>query len=137
MIQQNAGQGRGEWQGQLRAFGAEATPATLAIQYRPPAERMLRTAGSLVGCLAAAAVMAFVPPHIPWILGWTGFGFYLAARWAREDVSLLGVRGTCPRCKVAVTLKPGGRAAEERKVHCPECREQLTLTTGRAAVADA
>ncbi len=126
---------REEWEGTLEAFGATPTPAILSVQHRPPAERALRTGGSLLGGFAAAAAMALVPPHIPWILGWSSAGIYFAVRWAREDVSLLGARGECPRCHQIANLKPGGRAAAERRVHCPHCREQLHLTTTRTRVA--
>lgn len=129
MTQQNR---REEWQGRLEAFGASPSPAYLSVQHRTPAERAGRGILSLLGCLGAAAVLVFIPLlHIPLVLGSTIAGFFLAARWFREDVSLLGVRGECPRCHVVATLHPGGRAAAERKVHCPHCREQLLLTTMR------
>ena len=95
-----------------------------------PLERAVRSLGSLVGCLIAAAVLAVVPLfHIPWVLGWSSAGIYFAVRWAREDMSLLGARGECPRCHAAATFTPGGRATAERRVHCPHCREQLSLTS--------
>ena len=123
---------REEWQGQFESFGAVPTAATLDVRHRPPAERVRRSLGAFFGCLLGGAVLVLIPLlHILMALGALTAAIYFGIQRSREDVSLLGAQGVCPRCTQTVSLTPGGRATTERKVHCPHCREQLLLTTTR------
>ena len=118
----------------LSAFGAPATPAVVVVQHRSLASRAGR-AGLALGIAWLLAFPAIFLPvaHFVLVPGLIIGGVVLAAMRLAETRTLARVRGTCPRCKAALDLSPGGRYRLPRTVQCARCRNELTLAAPDAA----
>src|SRR5262245_27668130 len=110
----------------LEVFGAPPTPATATVRHRSLATRSGRAALGLAAAWLLAFPAIFFPvAHFVLVPGFLVGGLVLAViRW-REDRTLVRVRGTCPRCGVALELTPEGRFRLPRPVQCVHCKNEL------------
>ena len=117
----------------LEVFGANPVPATAVVRHRSIASRLGR-AGVGLGIAWLLAFPAIFLPVLHFVLvpGFVIGGVVLAAVRLREDRTLARVEGTCPRCRAALDVTPGGRFRLPRSVQCPHCRNTLTLAAAAA-----
>ena len=112
----------------LEVFGATPVRATAVVRHRSFASRLGR-AGVGLGIAWLLAFPAIFLPVLHFVLvpGFVIGGVVLAAVRLREDCTLARVEGTCPRCRAALDVTPGGRFRLPRSVQCPHCKNTLTL----------
>lgn len=95
--------------------------------YQPRATRMSRAIIVLVVSWLIIPVVAFIPPHIPWMLVAFFGGLLLALRiWAGEFY-VSRFQGACPRCGTALELKPGARIRKRQTLDCYGCHRRPEL----------
>jgi hypothetical protein len=112
----------------LEVFGANPVPATAVVRHRSIASRLGRAGVGLAIAWLLAFPAIFLPVlHFVLVPGFVIGGLVLAAVRLREDSTLARVEGTCPRCRAALDVTPGGRFRLPRSVQCPHCRNTLTL----------
>ena len=123
-----------EMRATLSAFGAPPQPALATVVHRNPGERTLR---ALVGAgifWGLALLGLFVPvAHLVLVPALLAAGLIAGVRRAREEWTLVTVRGSCPRCGRTQEFAVGGRLTTERSFDCPACHNYLNLVTGDAA----
>ena len=113
----------------LSLRGHEPTSATLEAEVVPRPTRMRRAVLYLIGFWILVPIVAFIPPHIPWIIGAFVAGLYFARQhWIGEYV-VHRFTGNCPRCDSALTIKPGSRIRLPYTVTCYNCHHEPVLTT--------
>ena len=116
----------------VEIFGAQATEGVATVLGRSLGSRMRRAALALgITWLLAFPAIFFPVLHFVLVPGLIIGGIVLGAVRLREDRTLARLRGTCPRCGMALDLTPGGRFRLPRSTQCLHCKNQLTL----AAVA--
>lgn len=72
-------------------------------------------------------VVAFIPPHIPWVLLVLFLGAYRAwGRW-NEHLTLLSLHGTCPKCGTEQDFNETGSMRIPHKVRCKGCQWDLKV----------
>ncbi|MEP7028162.1 MAG: hypothetical protein ABI960_06165 [Candidatus Eisenbacteria bacterium] len=81
-------------------------------------------------------VLAILVPiaHFVLVPGFVLLGIALAVGRLREEATIVGVSGGCPRCGVERALEAGGRLRAETRAACPECHNTLALTIEHALV---
>jgi hypothetical protein len=112
----------------LGIFGASRVRAVATVRRRSLASRA-RRAGLAFGIAWLLAFPAIFFPVVHFVLvpGLVVGGVVLAAMRLREDRTLARVQGSCPRCRAALDLTPGGRFRLPRSVQCVHCKNELTL----------
>lgn len=109
--------------------GCESTTAVVVLVKRSLPIRLVRAVTAL-GLWVVAAVCIFIPIlHFFLVPGFVIAGVVLAVLRLREDVSLVALRGACPRCRNERTYSTSGRYREGRSVHCDGCGNAFTLHT--------
>jgi hypothetical protein len=99
-------------------FSARMASYTRGDRARRALRRFLPIFG--VGCLVVV-----IPPHIPWITGFTLTGLVLGLQRYRQAGEILELRGGCPECASEQQLEPpAGLPAIQR---CPGCGAFLKL----------
>lgn len=119
----------------VEIFGAQATQGVATVLSRSFGSRVRRAALALGATWLLAFPAIFLPVlHFVLVPGLIIGGMVLGAVRLREDRTLARLRGTCPRCRMALDLTPGGRFRLPRSAQCLRCKNQLTLAavTGRA-----
>jgi hypothetical protein len=111
----------------LTLFGAPPTSGVATVVSQARSTRFRRALTALLLCWVLACVVIFVPPHLPWVAASVITGVVLFVRRLREDVRLLRLCGTCPRCGRSHEHAIGGRFRSGRTIVCPHCHNQLTL----------
>ena len=112
----------------LTAFGCLPVPAVATVLFQRTGERIARTAAGLAVCWGLALVSVFIPlAHFILVPTFLAAGIGLAIVRAREDIRLVRLRGTCPRCGKEEEFKVGGRLTPGRVLDCPACHNHLTL----------
>lgn len=79
-------------------------------------------------------VVAFIPPHIPWVLLVLGMGAWRAYNHLREQRTLLSLHGICPKCGAEQDFTELGRMGTPHKVTCIACRWDLVAEVARSPV---
>jgi hypothetical protein len=109
----------------LRAQGSK--PAELEVRGVPARKRRTRALGYLLGCWILIPIVAFIPPHIPWVLAAFFLGIYFFYRnWTGEYV-VEHFEGHCPRCDNLLTIEKGTKLKLPHKMICNECHFEPTL----------
>ncbi|MBI1947315.1 MAG: hypothetical protein HYS27_16595 [Deltaproteobacteria bacterium] len=104
------------------------TSATATVVERSLAARLVRAGVALVSLWGAAAVCVFVPLlHFVLVPALFVLGPVVAALRLFERVSLVAVRGACPRCAVERVFHASGRFRDGRTLHCDGCGNDLAL----------
>ena len=85
--------------------------------------------------LLLVPIVAFIPPHIPWVLGVIGLAFYRAFNHNREYATLLSLHGTCPKCGTEQDFTELGRMGNPHKVTCANCKWDSHVQVARASEA--
>lgn len=105
----------------LTLAGHEPVPGTAELTYRPRSERITRGTMSLVGFTLLAAVVAILPPHIPWALIALSAGVIIAFRNFRGVYTVRSFEGNCPRCGAALKVEPGAKIKPPHEMDCYNC----------------
>ena len=66
-----------------------------------------------------------IPPHVPWLLGFTLVGSVLATQRLKQASEILSLAGTCPGCAAEQTLDPPLELPAIKR--CPGCGAFLKL----------
>lgn len=107
--------------------GHDPTPARAEITYRPRSLRLTRALLSVLGFWALVPLVFFIPPHLPWALAAFALGVYFAwTNWA-GTYQVRSIRGSCPRCDSALTVKPGTKISLPYKMTCYHCHHEPRL----------
>jgi hypothetical protein len=113
----------------VEIFGAPATEGVATVLCRSLGSRMRRAALALGAAWLLTLPAIFFPVlHFVLVPGLIIGGVVLGAMRLREDRTLARLRGTCPRCGMALNLTPGSRFRLPRSAQCLHCKNQLTLT---------
>ncbi|HWV58703.1 MAG TPA: hypothetical protein VNZ57_14700 [Longimicrobiales bacterium] len=111
----------------LTLFGYAPVDAEADLRPRPRSERLTRALLYAGGGIVLAPIVAFIPPHVPWVLASLGAGVYFGRSHWRGDYEVTRFEGTCPACGAAMTLKAGTRVRFPFGVTCMACHRDLTL----------
>jgi len=103
---------------QPASFNARIASYTRGDRLRRAVRRFLPIFG--VGCLVVV-----IPPHIPWITGFTLTGLVLALQRYRQAGEILELRGGCPDCASEQALAPPSTLPAIQR--CPGCGAFLKL----------
>ncbi|MCC7111896.1 MAG: hypothetical protein IT382_21555 [Deltaproteobacteria bacterium] len=110
------------------------THAQASIVERSPASRLARAAliwGALWG---AMFVCIFIPVlHFVLVPSLLVLGPVMGILRLREGVSLVGLRGSCPRCGVPRSFTASGRFKDGREIHCDGCGNGMVLRLSEGA----
>jgi hypothetical protein len=116
----------------LSVFGASSARGVATVRYRTLASRVRRAALALGAAWLLAFPAIFFPVvHFVLVPGLVVGGVVVGVMFLREDRTLARIQATCPRCRAALDVSPGGRFRLPRPVQCVHCKNELTL----AAVA--
>jgi predicted RNA-binding Zn-ribbon protein involved in translation (DUF1610 family) len=127
--------GRMQVEGEAILFGFPSTKAVLSVQPRPQSWRASGAAARMGGGVVMAGMMAIVPPHAPWIMGWLVIGAVMAHRRWTERYTLQGVEAKCPKCGADLSVK-SSRLRRPHPVSCEACHFETRLTFPEAALPD-
>lgn len=111
----------------LELPGSETGPAEVEIIYQPRATRLSRAILVLLVSWLIIPVVAFIPPHIPWILITFFGGLLLALRIWGGEFYVSRFEGACPRCGTALELKRGARIRRAQMLECHGCHRRPEL----------
>lgn len=112
----------------LSAFGAAPTPAIASVLNQTPGDRFVRTAAGFGACAGLALVSLFIPvAHFVLVPAFLATGIGVAVVRAREDLRLVRLHGTCPRCAVEQDFRVSGRFTPGRSLDCAKCHANLSL----------
>jgi hypothetical protein len=107
-------------------FGYDSTEVRVSLR---PRQRKWRLGGAarITGTsLLVAPIVGLVPPHAPWVVGALGCGVVLARRRWNERFTVERVRGECPRCGGALSVR-SGRLKDPHPLPCEECHHESAL----------
>jgi hypothetical protein len=116
-----------ELSGRLLLFGFPPSPVAVKAIPRSPWWRGIRALGFIGGGVALAVGGSLVPPHAPWVLGALGIGGYLGIRKWGERISILSLRGLCPKCGRGIELREGTPLRQTLSLSCEGCLHNLEL----------
>ena len=86
----------------LRAH--RSAPAHVELAYRPLPGRVARAAAALICCWGPIPLIAWIPPHYPWVLLAVVAGIYLSRRSFTGRYRVSYFAGICPRCGQPISL---------------------------------
>ena len=115
-------------------MGGQATEARARVIERSAAWRRSQSIKDLL-LLLLVPIVAFIPPHIPWVVVVIGLAFYRAFNHNREYRTLVSLHGTCPKCGAEQDFGELGRMGNPHKVHCASCRWELIAEVARGSAA--
>lgn len=101
--------------------GHDPVPGHADLEFRPRSERITRGVGSLVGFTLLGAVVAILPPHIPWALIALCAGAIVSFRNFRGVFAVRSFEGNCPRCGAPLKVEPGSRIKPPHELDCYSC----------------
>jgi hypothetical protein len=114
--------------GTLHFFGFPDAPARVTVVQHDPAQRLRRALLALGACWGLAALTILVPiAHFVLVPGFFVLGIVLFVQRMREDATITGVEGVCPKCGEERGFVAGGRVQPHVKATCPVCRNELDL----------
>lgn len=115
-------------------MGGKATEARARVVERSKAWRQSQVLRDLA-LLLLIPVVVWIPPHFPWVLIVLFASVMRAFNHAREQRTLLSLRGACPKCGVEQDFKELGRMGSPHKVTCASCRWDSFVEVGRGGAA--
>jgi len=119
--------GAAAYTARVALFGFDDRVARLRMTYVPASKRAGRAGLFLGGGLAAAPLLALVPPHVPWLIGSIGAGLFFAGRAWRGEYLVHRVDAACPRCGERLRLEPGARVRFPMDIDCFGCHQAVML----------
>jgi len=88
-------------------------------------DRLRRAVRRFLPIFGAGCLVIFIPPHIPWITGFTVTGLVLGFQRYRQAVEILELHGVCPDCVTEQKLAPPTALPAIQR--CPGCGAFLKL----------
>lgn len=105
-----------------------ATSAVAVVVERGVPSRLVRAGVMLASLWGAALVCVFIPVlHFVLVPTLAILGPVFAVLRLTERVSLVEVRGACPRCQVERRFEASGRFRDGRAIHCDGCGNDVTV----------
>ncbi|MCC7071390.1 MAG: hypothetical protein IT383_08710 [Deltaproteobacteria bacterium] len=112
----------------LRLPNCADTSAVAVVVERALPSRALRAGVALAGLWGAGLVCVFIPVlHFVLVPTLAILGPVIAVLRLTERVSLVEVRGACPRCLVARRFEASGRFKDGRALHCDGCGNDIDV----------
>ncbi len=106
---------------------ADTNAVAIVVERAPPA-RVVRAGVALAFLWGAALVCVFIPVlHFVLVPTLAILGPVIAVMRLLERVSLVAVRGPCPRCQVDRRFEASGRFRDGRALHCDGCGNDVTI----------
>lgn len=105
--------------------GRDPARFTARIASYTRADRLRRAVRRFLPIFGTGCLVVFIPPHIPWITGFTLTGLVLALQRYRQAGEILELRGGCPECSTEQEIAPP--AALPSIQRCPGCGAFLKL----------
>lgn len=121
----------------LRAY--QPAPARIELSYRPIPGRLARTLLALGLFWGAIPLIAWLPPHYPWVVVSFVAGLYLAHRAWTGRYRVSAFAGICPRCAHPVSLGLDRAISLPHTLTCYHChfepRLEVRFEAGRTGAA--
>ena len=102
-------------------------PAHIELAYRPLSARVARSLLLLIVCWGAIPLIAWIPPHYPWIVLAFAAGLYFARRQFSGRYRVSCFAGLCPRCGQPVSLGQERCIDLPHTLTCFNCHCEPTL----------
>jgi hypothetical protein len=102
-------------------------PAHVELAYRPLSGRVARSLLALICCWGPIPLVAWIPPHYPWVLLAVVAGIYLARRNFTGRYRVSYFAGICPRCGHPVSLGVDRCISLPHTLTCYSCHFEPTL----------
>ena len=102
-------------------------PAYIELAYRPLSGRIARSLLVLIGCWGAIPLIAWVPPHYPWIVLAFASGLYFSRRHFAGRYRVSCFAGLCPRCGQPISLGVDRCIGLPHTLTCYSCHFEPTL----------
>lgn len=115
-------------------MGGQSSEARARVIERSAAWRRSQAIKDLL-LLLLAPIVAFIPPHFPWVLLVVGLAFVRAFNHNREYRTLLSLHGPCPKCETVQDFTELGRMGNPHKVTCSKCQWDSYVDVPRASSA--
>ena len=115
-------------------MGGQSSEARARVIERSAAWRRSQAVKDLL-LLVLVPVVAFIPPHFPWVILVVGVALVRAFNHNREYRTLLSLHGPCPKCGTEQEFTELGRMASPHKVTCANCRWDVYVDVPRASSA--
>lgn len=126
---------RKEVAGLIKLFGFAPTQCVASILPRTKAWRVGGAVGILVLFSVIASFAIFIPPHGVWTIGALTGGFILARRRWLERFTLHSVNGSCPKCKITLSVK-SGPLRYPHPIACDGCHHTGSLELPQLEVSE-
>jgi len=107
-------------------FGFPPASLRVSLRSRGRGWRVGGAARIFGSSVVFAPVMALLPPHAIWPIGVLLTGGFMARRRLREHFTLIELTGLCPKCEMALAVKPG-RLRMPHSLPCEGCHHESTL----------
>ena len=102
-------------------------PAHVELAYRPLPGRLARAVAALVCCWGPIPLIAWIPPHYPWVLLAIAAGIYLSRRSFTGRYRVSYFAGICPRCGQPISLGLDRCISLPHTLTCYGCHFEPTL----------
>jgi hypothetical protein len=117
----------------IGGVGVYATSAALVATHRTRGERAVLAVATVAGCWLLAPLAFLIPPYIEPGLAAMLLGLYFGRRAWVGEWRVVSLGGVCPRCDVAIPVKPGTMLYLPHTLHCRACRAEVWLEMEPAA----
>jgi hypothetical protein len=105
--------------------GHEPTRLAAKIAEYGRGDRFRRALRRFLPIFGVGCACLLIPPHVPWLLGFTLVGSVLATQRLKQASEILSLAGTCPGCAAEQTLDPPLELPAIKR--CPGCGAFLKL----------
>jgi hypothetical protein len=116
-------------------FGFAPTQCVASLLPRTKAWRVGGAVGILVLFSVIASFAIFIPPHGVWTIGALTVAFILARKRWLERFTLHSVNGSCPKCKIRLSVKSGSLRCPH-PIACDGCHHTGSLELPQLEVSE-
>jgi hypothetical protein len=122
----------------LHFFGFPDTNAEIRVERHAQPDRVKRGLKALFACWGIAVLTVLIPiAHFVLVPAFLALGILLFTKRLREQASIVGLTGTCPRCQATGPFEASGRLRAHAKAQCGTCRNELDLAVDPSCVKPA
>ena len=112
----------------LHVFGLPDTAGVARVRERDSGDRAVRALQGGGALFGLAVLSVFIPiAHFVLVPGFLVAAGVLALRRLGERTSIVGLTGTCPRCREPRTFDAKGRFRNETRTTCPVCSNAVDV----------
>ena len=102
-------------------------PARVELVRRPLAARLSRALAALLCCWGVVPLIAWIPPHYPWVVLCLVGGAWLASRQWAGQYRVSYFAGLCPRCGAPVSMGIDRNISLPHTLTCFRCHFEPVL----------